>query len=249
MRRKVFDLRKLINFFVKPRAVSRLKATLLRSSLLTKIFCLRYFSINCLDQKVEQYLNFNNGYFVELGANDGVNQSNTLYFERFRGWRGVLIEPYKPNYTELVRNRSSQNFFKNAACVGPTYSGPTISLWYSNLMTTTIGIDSDIQNPKDHADQGSKFWGGSAFMFEAPAFTLNNILLEAGSPRKIDLLSLDVEGVELEILNGIDHSIFRFKYVLVESRQFEALCEFLEQKHYSFEQILSNHDYLFKDNL
>ena len=242
-------MRKLIASLVKPRVVSRLKVIVLRSSLLTKVFRLRYFSINSLDNKIEHYLNFDNGYFVELGANDGVDQSNTLYFERFRGWRGVLIEPYKPNFNDLVRNRSSRNYFKNAACVGPSFLSPTISLWYSNLMTTTIGIDSDIQNPKDHADQGSKFWGGRAFVFEAPAFTLNKILLEARSPRQIDLLSLDVEGVELEILNGIDHSIFRFRYILVESRQFEVLCEFLKGKNYSFEIALSNHDYLFKNNI
>lgn len=62
--------------------------------------------------KLEKYLDFNNGYFVELGANDGVNQSNTLYFESFRGWHGVLIEPYLPNFNRLVRNRSSTNFVK-----------------------------------------------------------------------------------------------------------------------------------------
>ena len=243
------DLRKFINSLVKPRFVSRLKVIMLQSSLLAKVFRLRYFSINSLDKQIEHYLNYDNGFFVELGANDGVNQSNTLFFERFRGWRGVLIEPYKPNYNDLVRNRSSQNYFKNAACVGPTYLSPTISLWYSNLMTATIGIDSDIQNPKNHADQGSKFWGGRAFIFEAPAFTLNRILIEAFSPHKIDLLSLDVEGVELEILNGVDHSVFRFRYILVESRQFEAICEFLEKQNYIFERKLSNHDYLFKDNL
>jgi len=42
---------------------------------------MRYFALNDLDKKIERYLDFDNGFFVELGANDGVNQSNTLFFE------------------------------------------------------------------------------------------------------------------------------------------------------------------------
>ena len=221
----------------------------LRNTLLTRIFGLRYFSINGIDKTIEQYLNYDQGYFVELGANDGVNQSNTLYFERFRGWRGVLIEPFESNYNELIRNRSSLNYFRNAACVGPSYTEPVVSLWYSNLMTSTIGINSDIKDPQNHAIQGSRFWGGDTFKFQAAASTLNKILIEANSPRKIDLLSLDVEGVELEILKGINHSLFRFRYIVVESRQFEALQRFLVEKNYSFVRSLSSHDFFFKDSI
>ena len=228
--------RSIINRVVKPRLVSRIKALILRSELLTKLFQFRYFSLNDLDKKLEKYLDFDNGYFVELGANDGVNQSNTLFFERFRGWKGVLIEPFQPNYKELIRNRSSVNFFKNAACVGPTYTNPTVELAYSNLMTSTLGINSDIQDPVSHADQGAKFWGGNSFVFEAAA------------PALIDLLSLDVEGVELEILKGVDHSKYRFRYICVESRQFGELQEYLLSQKYSLISDLSAHDYLFRDS-
>ena len=74
------DSRSIINRFVKPRLVSRIKVFLLKSTLLTKFFRLRYFSLIDLDKKLEKYLDFDNGYFVELGANDGVNQSNNNIF-------------------------------------------------------------------------------------------------------------------------------------------------------------------------
>lgn len=235
-----------VNRIVTPRAVSRIKVNILKSALLTKFLRLRYFSVNDLDKQLENLLDFDNGYFVELGANDGVNQSNTLYFEHFRGWSGLLIEPYKPNYHELVRNRKSSNYFKNAACVGPTYSNPTVELVYSNLMTTALGVESDIHEPVEHANRGTKFWGGKPFMFEAPALTLNSVLIEANSPNLIDLLSLDVEGVELDILKGIDYSRFRFRYICVESRNFDELRQFLSYKNYSYVGTLSTHDFLFK---
>jgi FkbM family methyltransferase len=240
--------RSLCRRVVKPRFVSRIKVLLLRSTLLSNIFHLRYFSLNDLDKQLEKYLNFDNGYFVELGANDGVNQSNTLFFERFREWKGILIEPYQPNYKELVRNRSADNYFKNAACVGPTYTNPTVDLAYSNLMTSTLGVESEIQDPVAHASKGGEFWGGNAFVFKAPASTLNSILIEANAPSLIDLLSLDVEGVELEILKGIDHSKFRFRYICVESRQFEELKQYLIDKDYLHIGILSAHDFLFKNH-
>ena len=46
----------------------------------------KYYVLNELDRKIEQYIDIDNGYFVELGANDGVSQSNTLYFEKSRAW-------------------------------------------------------------------------------------------------------------------------------------------------------------------
>jgi len=66
----------------------------------------KYFSINEIDIKIEKYLDFDNGFFVELGANDGVNQSNSLYFEKYRNWKGVLVEPIPHNYLLCKKNRS-----------------------------------------------------------------------------------------------------------------------------------------------
>ena len=59
---------------------------------------LSYVANNSLDKKLQRYIDYYNGYFVELGANDGINQSNTFFFEKKRNWKGVLIEPYKNNY-------------------------------------------------------------------------------------------------------------------------------------------------------
>ncbi len=208
---------------------------------------MRNFSLNSLDTKLEEYLDFNDGYFVELGANDGVNQSNTLYFEKFRGWHGVLIEPYLPNFNPLIRNRSSANFYKNAACVGPSYKDEKVTLAYSNLMTSTLGITSEIPNPVDHAVSGERFWGGKTFVFETYALTLNSILIEANLPKTIDLLSIDIEGVKLEVLKEVDYSKFRFRFICIESHQFGVISQYLLEQDYIYVESLSPHDYLFQD--
>lgn len=240
-------VKRMVVWVPKPQTISRLKVLALRYRVLRRLFRLRYFGLNGLDQKIEEYTNLDDGYFVELGANDGVNQSNTLYFEWFRGWRGLLIEPHPKNFSELKKNRSDTNVFKRAACVGPEYSNRSVQLMYSNLMTSTLGIKSDITDPINHAMQGSKFGIGKNYEFEAPAFTLNQLLAEADAPSLIDLLSLDVEGAELEILKGINHSTYRFRYLCIESRNPTELRSYLEKEHYQFVSRLSSHDYLFSN--
>src|SRR5690606_9659270 len=63
------------------------------------------------------------GFFVELGASDGIRQSNTYWLERERGWSGRLIEPALNRYFEVKRNRSAANSFACAACVPFDYQG------------------------------------------------------------------------------------------------------------------------------
>ena len=70
-----------------------------------------------LDIKLKKFLNKRNGFFIEIGANDGVHQSNTFYLEKNKNWYGLLIEPGKEAFSRLVKNRSRRNIFVNAACV------------------------------------------------------------------------------------------------------------------------------------
>ena len=46
------------------------------------------------------------GYFVEAGALDGVQVSNTLLLEESYGWTGICVEPDPQLYAELVENRT-----------------------------------------------------------------------------------------------------------------------------------------------
>jgi len=86
-------------------------------------------------------------------------------------------------------------------------------------------------------------------IFDAIAVTLNQILITSNAPQNIGLLSLDVEGAEIEVLKGLNHTQFRFKYLCIECRNIEKLEKFLSDYGYVLEEKLTQHDYLFKNNL
>ena len=67
-----------------------------------------YFGLNGLDKKLEKYVDYENGFYVELGANNGINQSNSLFFELHKNWHGVLVEPSVHNYLLCKKYRSEK---------------------------------------------------------------------------------------------------------------------------------------------
>ncbi len=208
-----------------------------------------FFGLDDLDRRLAAHLNCDNGYFVELGANDGVAQSNTLHFERFRGWSGVLVEPTPHNFLKCRANRSERARIFCCACTAFGYPDRFVELVFANLMSTPLGLNSDIADPMAHAEAGRQFLAPSdeVFTFGARARPLNDVLVEAGAPGAIDLLSLDVEGAELEVLQGVDHARFRFRFICVECRDLGRMSAYLADQGYELVEQLSHHDYLFRD--
>ena len=117
------------------------------------------------------------------------------------------------------------------------------------MMSSSIGLETDINNPQNHALIGKQFLERDEdnFNFGAIANQLNNILLKANAPKQIDFLSLDVEGAEIEVLKGINHNEYRFKFICIESRSIEKITDYLSINNYLMIEKLSHHDYLFKN--
>lgn len=208
----------------------------------------KYFALNYLDQKLEKYLNFENGYFVELGANDGISQSNTYYYEKYKKWSGILIEPILHKYIECKKSRSDKNKYYCNACVSFTHNKEFVKLLFSNLMTISTNLQSDINDKFAHANHSNTIRKNKEEVIEffAKAKTLDSILIECDAPKKIDFLSVDVEGAEIEVLKGINFVSHEFKYILVESREIEKISNFLSKHNYNIIEKLSYNDYLFK---
>lgn len=73
----------------------------------------KYNSINQIDKKVYKYLNYKNGFYIEIGAFDGVSQSNTWFYEKELNWLGLLIEPNPKFFKKLTKYRNKENIFCN----------------------------------------------------------------------------------------------------------------------------------------
>jgi FkbM family methyltransferase len=234
------------------RAAARIKRDVTRFRSLNffpKFIKPRWYGLNELEKKLIEIIGTEPGFFVELGANDGLTQSNTKHLELFHGWHGVLIEPWFGNYKKLAAVRSPRTSKVHAACVGFDFKDKEVKLAFSNLMTAPLGLESDLIDPEAHAASGRDHLVGGEHLqtFTSPARTLTEILESANAPKLMDLLSLDVEGAELAVLKGLDHNNFRFKWILVESRDFETMQSYLFAENYTFKTKINHHDYLFRD--
>lgn len=228
----------------------QLQVAISRSKFLALITGTKYWGLDDLDKKLISIIGKEPGFFVELGANDGISQSNTKHLELFQGWHGVLVEPYPGNFKKLAKTRSNRTHSENAACVGFDFSGTEMELTYSNLMTIPMEGASDIEDRKTHAESGQKWLkqNDRVETFLARVQTLSSILDESDAPKNIDLLSLDVEGGEIEVLRGVDHTKYRFKWILVESRDEKRIVDYLTNLGYTLHSKMTGHDYLFQDD-
>ena len=183
-------------------------------------------AINDLDDKLAKYLNFDAGFFVEIGANDGITQSNTYYLEKVRRWTGILIEPIPSLYNEARKQRNMVTIF-NCACVPFDFSNSHIEITDLGLMSF---VESALKKPdeiKKHTEEGEFHARRAARKLQVPVKTLTEIL-ESCQVEQIHFFSLDVEGFEADVLRGLDLQRYRPDYLLIEARYREEVEKILD---------------------
>ena len=190
-----------------------------------------------IDIKILPYLqDIDNGFFVEAGALDGLFMSNTKILEDL-GWKGLLIEPSARAVKECRKNRNVP--VEECALVSKNYTEDTVSGdFFFAGENGGLGAWSSINR-----DGYKVFHDGKEVKIQVKALTLGKVLNKYNIT-KVDLLSLDVEGYELEVLDGLDFDNVDIRYILMEvnldSYSLDEANLFLEKKGYKNIACLSN---------
>lgn len=203
----------------------------------------RSFGLHGLDLKLLPWLDFRDGFFIEAGANDGVKFSNTLFFERYRGWRGLLIEPI-PELAARCRQNRPDSIVENCALVSDASARPEVSMRYCNMMSIVKGAMRSDEADQEHIQKGCEVQKVETYELTVPARTLSGVLDQHGVLR-VDFLSLDVEGCELDALKGLDFTRHAPRFMLIECRDREPIEQLLAPR-YDAVDTLSHHDILYR---
>lgn len=211
----------------------------------------RSYALYDLDIKMLKYLNYENGFFIEAGANDGLSQSNTALYEFSKGWKGLLVEPNKIKSDQCKANRPN-SIVENYALVSKNYDGRTIrgnfhTSGYADSLTAMVCDDGDYDDEILSGHKKRILNDGN--FIEVPSTTMDS-LLSKHNITSIDFFSLDVEGYEISVLNGMDLSFYRPKYFLIEMNYDErktSTIKYMESKNYKSLEYLTQNDCVFID--
>ncbi len=150
------------------------------------------------------------GFFVDVGAHHPVRFSNTLAFYKKR-WRGINIDPTPGSMRpfKLWRSRDINLEIGIGAQSGSLtfycFNEPAL-----NTFDKTVAEERDTGNPYKVVKKVS-------VQISPLREVLEKHLPQGG---KIDFMSVDVEGLDLEVLKSNDWNLFMPTYVLVEDHQF-----------------------------
>ncbi|MFL9828602.1 FkbM family methyltransferase, partial [Rhodoplanes sp. SY1] len=160
------------------------------------------------------------GYFVEVGAHHGEYLSNTLMLERDHGWRGLLIEPDPTNYATLATRAGT--LVKKAA-----WSRSGEMLRFKSVADSALSVVASV-SPGDGHNRDS------AREIVVETQTLDDILSAAGAPNIIDYISIDVEGAEVQVLDGLSLDRWNVQAMSIEHNHNTARIA-------TFEKLLAKH--------
>lgn len=179
---------------------------------------------------IRRYFERDSGFYVDVGAHDGVQFSNTFELEKL-GWRGICIEPNPDSFAKLQRNRPKAQCIKGACIAsGQGHGSLYIPAGTPVLGTTRQGMDAEILRILGR--EGDLHYT----TIEVWQMTLEVVLQQCHAPVDFDLLSIDTEWTEGDVIRGIALDKWRPKMLVVEANnqpELEQVREavFLQSNH------------------
>ncbi|KAL7640999.1 UNVERIFIED_CONTAM: hypothetical protein RMT77_008136 [Armadillidium vulgare] len=198
------------------------------------------------------------GFFVEAGAVDGEDGSNTLWLEYVKNWTGLLIEPDETSCKALESKH--RKAWSSCSCIAPqkyatksdfeiphTKSEKMSDFWH--YRSNVRSMNSRFHTYKDHIKETATFTYSTVQCF--PLITY----LQALNVTVVDLLSLDTQGGEKSMLFNFPFDKVKIIYMLVEyyrrgpypKKNDEELVSYLNSKGFDLvKKFQGTGDYIFK---
>lgn len=152
------------------------------------------------------------GYFVEIGAGDGVYLSNTYILEKRYGWKGICVEPM--NKIEDLK--------KNRACIID-----------NSCLYSRTGLEVEFQSDEEISgiiNDFDKLHNRKGEIVKLITLSFEDLLKKHNAPREIDYLSIDTEGSEYEILRTFPFDKYRIELITVEHNANSGKEEDIEKR-------------------
>jgi hypothetical protein len=159
-----------------------------------------------------------NGTFLEFGATDGVEYSNSFLLENNFNWKGVLAEPSPQWHKNLKINRPNATIIEECIYIE---TGKSLDFFVSDvgvLSTLEKFRQSDISSMPGNTNARNK----NGYNHKVISISLNDVFVKYFNSSPIDYMSVDTEGSELEILENFDFQKFGPKIVTVEHNYTDA---------------------------
>ena len=148
------------------------------------------------------------GYFIDIGFNDGIKINNTYLLE-LNGWKGIGIDPLAKNF----ENRPNTTIYKVPVFLEPDQE---IDFVISDFEDKEFsGIKNSLNKHKD------KIYKNKYEIVKLKTQTIQNILQIEDAPKFIHYLSIDTEGSELNILQTINFENYQFGCITIEHNYVE----------------------------
>ena len=181
-----------------------------------------------LEDKVAAALLTNDiGTYVDIGAHNGVDFSNTYHFYQ-RGWRGVCVEPHRKTYLELVHNRRGD---ANIQAAVSNHTG------FETFHALKDGALSGLTRNAPRADAEYRAYGLTPEWdtYQVAVYTFDDLLQYVGYPtQQIDLISIDVEDHEPQVIARIDFDRWQPRLLIVEENDPVAVRDAMKNVHYHY---------------
>lgn len=171
------------------------------------------------------------GVFVEIGANDGLHMSNSWFFEKTLGWKGICVEANPSVFKALKINRpgcTNVNALVGVKNGTAAASAPFISFyrtrekakvandWETGLSGIEGSNNETLRNLATAQAFAHRAKGLEVRRDMLPIRTFADIFAE-NNISQIDFMSLDVEGHELDVLRSINFSKVRVRIIATET--------------------------------